>query len=206
MAEQDPHDKPGLPKTPISRGDLLRLGGSEVREAAARALGAAVAEVGGRLIPQVSRPPGAVGEIEFLLACTRCGACGDACPPHAIKVLDDSAGLAAGTPFLDVNRKPCVVCTRPHCMHACPTGALKVIPMRDVVMGTAVLDRDTCIAWLGGNCQRCFTACPIRDDVVVLDEQNRPYIDPRTCIGCGLCRAACPTSPRSITIEVEPIW
>src|SRR5215207_3613414 len=30
------------------------------------------------------RPPGAMAEIGFLAACTRCGACIDACPEHAL--------------------------------------------------------------------------------------------------------------------------
>ena len=38
------------------------------------------------------RPPGALPEIGFLAACTRCGACIDACPPHALVRVPRMAG------------------------------------------------------------------------------------------------------------------
>ena len=68
------------------------------------------------------RPPGALPEVGFLTACTRCGACGDACPPHAIQFAAASAGLAAGTPFYDPKLQPCIACPDMPCVKACPTG------------------------------------------------------------------------------------
>jgi len=207
MSEPSDSSKPApMLETPLSREELLRFSTGGMRELGTQALATAIAGVVEKVLPLVSRPPGAIGEMDFIMACTRCGACSDACPPHAIKVLDESAGLAAGTPFLDVNTKPCVVCLDPRCMTACPTGALQVIPMRETSMGLATLEKDTCIAWLGGNCARCFNACPLRDDAIVRDDASRPFIDPRACIGCGLCVTVCPTSPKSIRVELERKW
>lgn len=47
------------------------------------------------------RPPGAIDEAAFLLACTRCGDCAKACPTGVIKFLDASSGAAVGTPYID---------------------------------------------------------------------------------------------------------
>src|SRR3954468_19461690 len=70
------------------------------------------------------RPPGALPEIGFLAACTRCGACGDVCPPHAIvKVLPDG-GVAAGRPYFDPSVQPCMACPTMPCASACPPPAL----------------------------------------------------------------------------------
>ena len=186
-----------------SKRGLLRLGLSRAKQAAASGAELALERAANRFTPRVQRPPGALSELEFLVACTRCSECVDACPVGAILTLDGGAGVSAGTPFLDVNKvRPCVACEDAPCMPACPSGALRVIDIRDAVMGTAEVDRETCIEWLGGTCERCLKACPYPGDALLVDEEGRPYIDPRTCIGCGMCVAACPTAPSSI--EVVP--
>ncbi|MCB9533087.1 MAG: 4Fe-4S dicluster domain-containing protein [Myxococcales bacterium] len=191
---------------PLSKREVLSRGLLRLRNAGAQAAEAAIDRVADRLTPQVQRPPGALVETSFLVACTRCGECVKACPVDAIQLLDGNAGVAAGTPFLDVNaRKPCVVCEDAPCMPACPSGALRVIDMRDAVMGTATIDRNRCRPWTGGGtCDRCVKACPFVGDAILADEQGRPYIDPRHCIGCGVCRAACPTFPKSIRVDPPP--
>lgn len=189
----------------LSKRALLTAGVDRVRKAGAYVAGAAVDNLVDRFTPRVQRPPGALSEMEFLLACTRCGECVKACPVNAILVLGDRAGLSAGTPFLDVNtHRPCVACADAPCMPACPSGALLVTPVSEFILGTAILDRDTCIAWNGTRCDKCFRACPVRDGAVLIAPDGRVFIDPRACIGCGLCRAACPTRPVSIEIEPPP--
>lgn len=200
-----PPDDADRPSDTLSKRDLLRRGGERLRQSGALVIDYAADRFVDRFTPRVQRPPGAIPEFEFLIACTRCGACVDACPVGAIRTLSDEAGLSSGTPFLDVNNlRPCVVCDDAPCMPACPVGALEVMDMGDAVMGTAVLDRANCLAWGGGTCERCIDACPYPDDAILADEEGRVYIDARQCIGCGLCRAACPTHPKSITILPPP--
>ena len=190
----------------LSKRDLLRRGVKRAGEAGVVAAEFALEDMANRFVPAVQRPPGALAEMHFLMACTRCGECSKACPVGAIMTLGDQAGLAAGTPFLNVNDyKPCVMCSHAPCMPACPTDALSIIPIADAVLGTAELSRDTCTAWTGeAACRRCFNACPVRDTAMVIDEGGRPYIDPRHCVGCGVCRSACPTDPKSIRIKPPP--
>ena len=68
------------------------------------------------------RPPGAIPEIGFLAACSRCGECAAACPVSAIKYVDAKGGLAAGTPYLEPDRIACIACDDMPCAASCPTG------------------------------------------------------------------------------------
>ena len=74
------------------------------------------------------RPPGALPEVGFLAACTRCGLCVDPCPPRAIRLATSDGGLAAGTPYIDVHIEACIACADMPCARACPTGALTLPP------------------------------------------------------------------------------
>ncbi len=201
----DERRPPGDDDTSLNKRDLLRFGARRVQQGAAYAAAFAAEQMADRFTPRVQRPPGALAELDFLLACTRCGDCVDACPPGAIRILDHRAGAAASTPYLDVNRwRPCVVCDDPPCITACADGALVPIAMADAVMGTANIDRQTCRAWNGRACRACVDACPYPGDAILRDEEGRVFIDPRHCIGCGRCRPACPTNPRSITVDPPP--
>jgi len=188
---------------PLTRKEVMRQGWDRVIRSSAEVASFALDDAAGRFIPRVQRPPGALPAVEFLIACTRCDACVDACPPGAILRLAEGAGIAAGTPFLSVvDHKPCTACVDVPCAKACPTGALVVAPIETSWMGTAVLDRDSCRAWNGGECSSCLKICPIGEAAILADDDGRVYIDARGCIGCGLCVVVCPTRPRSI--EVDP--
>lgn len=190
-----------LQKT-LTRKEALRFGVDQVIRSGAVLASYAMEDAAGRLVPKVSRPPGALPALEFLVACTRCDACINACPPGSLLKLGDSAGIAAGTPFLNVSEhKPCTACEDVPCATACPTGALVPGPIEEAWMGTAVLDRDTCRSWNGTACTACVRICPVRDQATFVDDDGRVYIDARACIGCGLCVVVCPTRPRSIVVE-----
>ena len=96
------------------------------------------------------RPPAALPEPEFLERCVRCYQCAEACPNHAIQIVQGSGDPAnEGTPFIKPRKKACIVCMR--CTQVCPTGALKRVPDNDgptiqahVKMGVAKVDQDIC--------------------------------------------------------------
>ncbi len=54
-----------------------------------------------------------------------------------------------------------------------------------IAASIAVVDEERCAA-----CLTCVRVCPY--DIPRLNENNRAYIDPASCQGCGICGAACP--------------
>jgi MauM/NapG family ferredoxin protein len=149
------------------------------------------------------RPPGAIPEVGFLAACTRCGACSDVCPVHAIMVAPPAAGLAAGTPYLEPAVQACVVCVDIPCARACPTGAL-VVPAdgwASVRLGRLSLDPERCITFHGSPCGVCARACPVGERALAMDERGHPVLKPEGCVGCGVCVTACVTMPSSLRLE-----
>lgn len=166
-----------------------------------RALREAVGAFSARIAPvQHVRPPGALPEPAFVAACTRCGECAVACPVHAIRPLPSSAGLAAGTPALDLDVTACIMCETMPCAQVCPTPALEVPPWgwRDVKMAELMVDQGRCITWRDVECGICVRVCPVGEDALKLDDRGRPVIG-AACTGCGQCIAACVTTPSSLT-------
>jgi|GEM_PF-1004152 ferredoxin-type protein NapG len=96
------------------------------------------------------------------------------------------------------------------CGEVCPTGALKkIVNNKDVLanvpeeirMGVSVINRDICLAWQYDVCGECYYNCPLKDMAMKdrppsesLRENTgiRPYVDPKHCIGCGMCNYVCP--------------
>jgi ferredoxin-type protein NapG len=149
---------------------------------------------------QYVRPPGALPEAAFLAACTRCGACADVCPVQAITKLPSSAGLAAGTPVLDVAVTACIMCAEMPCAAACPTPALEVPAWgwRDAQMAQVVVDPSRCITYRDVDCGICARVCPVGEDALKMDDRGRPVIG-AACTGCGQCLNACVTTPSSLS-------
>jgi MauM/NapG family ferredoxin protein len=149
------------------------------------------------------RPPGALPEVGFLTACTRCGQCGDVCPPHAIQFAAPGAGLAAGTPFFDPRLQPCIACPDMPCARACPTDALTVPAdgWAGVHIGILELLPERCITFQGSECSVCAKACPIGPAALAIDEAGHPVIRAEGCVGCGVCVRACVTVPSSFKLR-----
>jgi ferredoxin-type protein NapG len=109
----------------LDRRGFLRLG---LRKGA-RAASEALEDRARRKRRNFIRPPFAIGELEFLLACTRCHDCISACPHETIFALSARNGLElAGTPALDLVNRACHMCESWPCVSACKPQALTLAP------------------------------------------------------------------------------
>jgi MauM/NapG family ferredoxin protein len=203
----DPHD----------RGDFFKSLGIMLGGFLAERVSDVVTGAG----PKLLRPPGALDEFDFLLACTRCDKCVRACPQGSIYKAGPQAALAAGTPIIEPRIMPCFLCTSLPCITACPEGAL-VWPKRKVVgqeldgpqavkMGTARVRRGRCLTYARDDrpaqaCRTCVDRCPypgvaIRMGEPGSDGQAHPEVVAEHCTGCGLCSFGCPTADPAIVVE-----
>ncbi len=177
----------------LSRRALLQLSASAAVSGAVLGLSAV-----GRAHNLV-RPPGALEEPQFLASCSRCLRCLDACAPAAIRTASIFSGIAnLGTPVLETNK--CILCME--CIRTCPTGALSKIPKSEVLIGTAVIVKDLCLAWRKTrHCRECEKAC--KPEAVVMEKNRYPVIVAEKCNGCGICMRRCPAEPKAVYISPE---
>jgi polyferredoxin/formate hydrogenlyase subunit 6/NADH:ubiquinone oxidoreductase subunit I len=136
--------------------------------------------------PRLVRPPGALGEVEFLERCLKCGQCMRVCPTNVIQPATTEAGLEgvwtpvlnfrAGTSGCQLN---CVACGQ-----MCPTAAIRPLtldeklgrneyaaagPMR---LGLAFVDRNRCLPWaMDKPCIVCQENCPVSPKAIWLREE-----------------------------------
>lgn len=155
------------------------------------------------------RPPYALDELEFLLTCTRCDKCVEACPHNVIFLLAARLGSdVAGTPAMDLLNRGCHLCEDWPCVAACQPGALKFTESDgDKVLDLPLLARaeinpSECLPYSGPECGACASSCPVPGALVW--DGTRPGIDPGLCTGCGLCREACVVEPKAVEIRSMP--
>ncbi|MCA9264659.1 MAG: 4Fe-4S binding protein, partial [Planctomycetales bacterium] len=142
------------------------------------------------------RPPGAIDEHSFLAGCTRCELCMEACPHQAIVHAPERLRAAAGTPMIDVDRQPCLMCADFPCIAACEPGVLThQVPK---MMGTARITEQLCLPYNGSPCTTCEERCPVEHAIEVHDE--KPRVSENHCTGCGVCRAVCPAPENAILL------
>lgn len=152
------------------------------------------------------RPPGALkNEEDFLKACIGCGLCGEVCPVGAIRFYDRSGGNKINTPYINPEITACTLTG--HCMKVCPTEAMSVVPIREVTMGYAQIDRTACYPWVDrGVCGVCATACPLGEEAIGFAFANiyRPVVK-KGCVGCGVCVQVCPHPSLPIKIVARSL-
>ncbi len=166
------------------------------------------------------RPPGSVGERDFLERCIRCAECMKVCPNNALHPAFFESGVEGlWTPVLIPRigycEPTCVLCGQ-----VCPTGAIQKISeeqklgnaarhVEPIRIGTAFYDHGRCLPWaMATPCIVCEEFCPTApksiwvEEVDVVDREGhtvhlqRPHVDPRLCIGCGACEKVCPVQDR----------
>jgi ferredoxin-type protein NapG len=142
----------------------------------------------------VHRPPHAVPESEFVVGCTKCDACIEACPPHAIFRTPENEGIFAGLPILDADSQPCLMCDDMPCVPACEAGVLRLDA--PLAMGVAKIDSIACLAFRGTVCTVCAEHCPVEDAITM--EAGRPKINDDVCTACGVCLYVCPAPDNAI--------
>ena len=202
---------------PHDRGDFFKSLGTLLGGFLAERVQEVVTGAG----PTLLRPPGALDEFGFLLACTRCDKCLEACPQGSIFKAGPQAALASGTPTLDPRSMPCFLCTSLPCITACPEGAL-VWPRRRaggevlegppaVKMGTARVRKNRCLTYPREDhpaqpCRTCVDRCPYPDQAIRMGSAGEgalphPEVIAAFCTGCGLCTFGCPTPEPAITVD-----
>ncbi|NOZ37549.1 MAG: hypothetical protein GXP11_05685 [Gammaproteobacteria bacterium] len=159
------------------------------------------------------RPPFALDELDFLLACTRCDACIKACGYHVLFPLSARRGAqVAATPVMDLLNKGCHLCEDWPCVQACETEALKQ-PLLDIdddpasdeqqaagpKLARVSLNEKTCLPYSGPECGACRGSCPVPG--ALLWQSEKPVIDESICSGCALCREACIIEPKAIRVQ-----
>jgi MauM/NapG family ferredoxin protein len=192
------------------RGDFFKSLGTLMAGFLAEKIEDAVTSMG----PELLRPPGALDELAFLTACTRCDKCLPACPQNAILKASPGAGLSLGTPYIHPRTMPCFLCPELPCIPACPEGAL-VWPGREgpraVKMGTARIKTELCLTYPAEDreatdCRICVDRCPFPGEAIAMSGTEdggrvHPQVDNDRCTGCGLCVFACPVPEPAIVVD-----
>ncbi len=183
----------------MDRRDFFRRGLGKATEVAVKAADKRVSDRAKHWI----RLPFALPELDFLLACTRCNACIEACPYDVIFPLAARLGAdVVNTPALDLLKKGCHLCEDWPCVNACEAKALEIKEDGEgykVKFASAEIDENRCLPFSGPECGACIYICPVEGALIL--QQNKPVINQDLCTGCALCREACIAEGKAIMIS-----
>lgn len=157
------------------------------------------------------RPPGGQAEDNLVTRCIRCQRCMEACPRRVIVSAPLEEGIiGVRTPALRFDASWCDFCSSEHdgvplCVANCPTQALSLsdgIPAEKHILGLAVIDQKTCLAWRDTGCRYCYDACEYQ--AIELDHNPtspRPSVITDRCNGCGACESVCVSLKAGALVE-----
>lgn len=131
------------------------------------------------------RPPGALGEEEFLKRCIKCGQCMRVCPTNVLQPAGLEGGLESlWTPVLNnrIGSSGCQLnCVA--CGQVCTTSAIRPITLAEkkglgefaekgpIKLGTAFVDRNRCLPWaMDKPCIVCEENCPVSPKAIYTQE------------------------------------
>ncbi|MFV0480415.1 MAG: 4Fe-4S dicluster domain-containing protein [Campylobacteraceae bacterium] len=152
------------------------------------------------------RPPGAIGESEFLATCIKCGQCVQVCPYHSLSLLDINELNSIGTPFVDARKRGCYLCDLFPCILACPSGSLNhdVTLPSEANMGVAfVKNIDICLSYIDKKVEK-------EDIKSILKHSNKNEREDKVLkdlsefVGkeCTICADLCPYPQKEDAIEM----
>lgn len=130
------------------------------------------------------RPPGALGEQQFIARCLRCGQCIAICPGNVLQPVSLLHGLDNYlTPTLNFNMGSCRIdCNA--CGQACPSAAITPFSkaMRlgldgshPIRLGLAAIDKNTCLPWAFNRpCLVCEENCPVSPKAITTHSSYHP--------------------------------
>lgn len=170
-----------------------------------------------KMIPIVRKypvtPPGSESIEHFVSHCTACTLCVSACPTQVLQPSFLQYGLAGMMqPRMDFITSfcnfECIICTV-----ICPTGAIKPLDLETkklMQIGKSKFVKENCVVYTDETaCGACSEHCPTKAVNMVPYEKKAglmiPEVNEDICIGCGACEFACPTTPRSIYVEGNPV-
>jgi ferredoxin len=156
-------------------------------------------------------PPGAESQKRFNNLCTACHLCVSACPTQVLQPTYFLYGLSGFLqPRMDYITNFCnFECTL--CGEVCPTGAILPLMPEDkktLQLGKSYFVKENCIVYtMDTICGACSEHCPTKAVFMVpyKDKLNIPEVNNKICVGCGACEYACPTDPKSIYVDGNPV-
>ncbi len=187
----------------MKRRDFFKLGARRTAQAVVGVLD----ERAERRAAGWIRPPFARAELDFLLTCTRCDGCIEACPHGVLFALPARLGIQiAATPAMDLTNRGCHMCADWPCVATCEPGALVLpqaaadAPPARPKLASARIDTRSCLPYFGPECGACAHVCPV-EGALHWTSGVKPVIDEDLCTGCALCREACITDPKSVLVS-----
>lgn len=153
------------------------------------------------------RPPFAIEELDFLLACSRCGDCIEACPHDVIFPLASRLGAKVfSTPAMDLANQGCHLCVDWPCVSVCEPKALLLPTAVNKTKEDNAADLEVSTEQLEVSEDK--NSHGLDYDEKILPKIANVYINESTCLPysgpeCGACNV-CPVEGAMIWVMEKP--